>query len=282
MPRKSLTSEPRRFAKDLSSDLRAVLTVALDPDPNRRYATAEALADDLRRISAGETILAHPPNAALRAQRWLLRHRALAAFLTLLLCSGAGLGVLLTTVLSQRGALESSLGQASWQAQVGAADRARAREQVLALDLAMQYVDGETLSDRLAAQRAGSGSATRSCAPSTDAEIGSVLSVIEKVGRSLHVAHEAGVVHRDVKPSNVMLDRSGQPVVLDFGLAHLDAITDEPTLTLTGDQLGTPAYMSPEQVRPKGRAIDRRTDVYSLGVTLYECLPLERWHPGRG
>ena len=142
--------------------------------------------------------------------------------------------------------------------------------------LAMQYVDGETLAERLASRRNGRQPDPESRPPSTAADIAAVLRLIEQVAHSLHVAHEAGVVHRDVKPGNVMIDRDGQPVVLDFGLAHVEAQEHEPTLTLTGDQLGTPAYMSPEQVRPQGRTIDRRTDVYSLAVTLYECLTLER------
>ena len=143
--------------------------------------------------------------------------------------------------------------------------------------LAMQYIEGETLAERLAAQRAQARSGpTSSSGPRTAADIGGVLRLIEKVARSLHTAHEAGVVHRDVKPGNLMIDAKGEPVVLDFGLAHVDAADGEPTLTRTGDVLGTPAYMSPEQLRPTKRAVDRRTDVYSLAATLFECMTLSR------
>lgn len=90
------------------------------------------------------------------------------------------------------------------------------------------------------------------------------------LAEGLAAAHAAGVIHRDVKPSNLMLDEKGTLKVLDFGLA---AFQREPQqLTLTGDLVGTPAYMSPEQAT--GGEVDGRTDVWALGVTLYETLTL--------
>src|SRR5262249_57397520 len=93
---------------------------------------------------------------------------------------------------------------------------------------------------------------------------------LTEVADALHYAHQHGVVHRDIKPSNIMLDMEGRPHLMDFGLAKRAA--DEITMTLDGQVLGTPAYMSPEQARGETRKIDSRSDVYSLGVILYQLL----------
>jgi tetratricopeptide (TPR) repeat protein/tRNA A-37 threonylcarbamoyl transferase component Bud32 len=99
-----------------------------------------------------------------------------------------------------------------------------------------------------------------------------------KIADGLHHAHECGVIHRDLKPGNIMIDLSGEPHIMDFGLAKREA--GETTLTMDGQILGTPAYMSPEQAKGLAHAADRRTDVYSLGVILFELLTGER--PFRG
>jgi len=117
----------------------------------------------------------------------------------------------------------------------------------------------------------------RSSTGSTSAsgeEIRRVLQFAEQAARALHVAHEAKIVHRDIKPGNIMVTPGAEPVILDFGLAGSEEEAGLLTLTRTGDVMGTPAYMSPEQVRGRPGLVDRRTDVYSLGATLYQCLTL--------
>ena len=90
--------------------------------------------------------------------------------------------------------------------------------------------------------------------------------------RALHAAHESGIVHRDIKPSNLLLDGNGKIWVTDFGLARRST---DATLTRTGDLVGTMRYMSPEQAAGQMALVDHRTDIYSLGATLYELLTLQ-------
>src|SRR5438876_5215655 len=95
---------------------------------------------------------------------------------------------------------------------------------------------------------------------------------------ALQHAHAQGVVHRDIKPSNLLVDARGDVWIADFGLARLGS---DAGLTMTGDVMGTLRYMSPEQALAKRTLIDQRTDIYSLGATLYELLTLEPAFPGR-
>jgi hypothetical protein len=96
--------------------------------------------------------------------------------------------------------------------------------------------------------------------------------VAREAALALEHAHERGVIHRDIKPGNILLDGRGRPYLIDFGLARF---FEDVTLTNTGSLLGTPMYMSPEQV--SGRIeVDHRTDVYSLGLVMYEMLTLRR------
>jgi len=103
--------------------------------------------------------------------------------------------------------------------------------------------------------------------------IEAVCRVVLQVADALDHAHASGIIHRDVKPSNILVRPDGSAVVTDFGLAREEGL---PSLTRTGDFAGTPCYVSPEQAASVRRAIDHRTDVYSLGVTLYEMLSLRR------
>jgi len=98
-----------------------------------------------------------------------------------------------------------------------------------------------------------------------------VAQLMQKAAEALEHAHQAGVVHRDIKPANLLLDVRGNLWITDFGLALFQSTTG---LTMTGELLGTLRYMSPEQVSAKRNEVDHRTDIYSLGVTLYELLTL--------
>lgn len=153
---------------------------------------------------------------------------------------------------------------------------------------AMEFVDGAPLSTVLEAiRRAGVRGATATTVRA--ALLGSIggdeagtavarderpfvtamVEIAAQVAEALAHAHAAGVVHRDVKPSNVLLRRDGRALLADFGIARRDGGA---RMTATGDLAGTPTYMSPEQAR--GETIDHRADVFSLGVMLYECLTL--------
>jgi serine/threonine protein kinase len=90
------------------------------------------------------------------------------------------------------------------------------------------------------------------------------------VAEALDYAHRHGVVHRDIKPSNILLDAEGKPHLTDFGLAKRDKAVS--AATMTGQVVGTPAYMSPEQARGDSKHVDGRSDVYSLGVVLYQMV----------
>jgi serine/threonine protein kinase len=96
------------------------------------------------------------------------------------------------------------------------------------------------------------------------------LRLLVHIARALQSAHEAGIVHRDIKPSNILVHKSGLPKLADFGLAK--SLHDGTTLSRSGDILGTPRYMSPEQVLMSPKELDARTDVYSLGAVMYEML----------
>jgi eukaryotic-like serine/threonine-protein kinase len=122
--------------------------------------------------------------------------------------------------------------------------------------IAQEYVQGQNLRDWLA----------RNGPP----DVAHALSIMRQVASALAKAAEVGVIHRDIKPENIMITTLGEVKVADFGLARLSREGAPNGLTQIGITLGTPLYMSPEQV--EGKALDHRSDIYSLGVTCYQML----------
>jgi serine/threonine protein kinase len=148
--------------------------------------------------------------------------------------------------------------------------------------LVMEYIEGHTLADEILLQRYARDGVelppqllgSKPQLPTDEAgRYRAAVELVRAMADALGHAHERGVLHRDIKPQNVLLDKQGQPHLVDFGLAFVEG---EQELTRTGDVEGTPNYMSPEQVRAERDRIDLRTDVYSLGVVLYELLTLRR------
>ncbi len=171
---------------------------------------------------------------------------------------------------------------------------------------AMQYIDGRSLDLVIQELRREQSSATKTPAKPAAAISTATINSTPTTGRSasdfsaqhsrnradycravaelgrqaaeaLHHAHEYGVVHRDIKPSNLMIDDQAKLWITDFGLAR---VQNSPGVTMTGDVVGTLRYMSPEQAAGQQGLVDSRTDIYSLGATLYELLTLQPAFPG--
>jgi serine/threonine protein kinase len=118
------------------------------------------------------------------------------------------------------------------------------------LFIAMAYYEGETLKEKIAKR---------------PLPLKEVINISTQIAAGLSKAHEAGIIHRDIKPTNIIVTKEGEVKIVDFGLAKLSGQTK---LTKPGSTLGTIAYMSPEQLR--GEKVDSRSDIWSLGVVIYE------------
>jgi len=119
----------------------------------------------------------------------------------------------------------------------------------------MDFIDGDNLSHHIKTH---------------GLDLSRTVDICAKIASALDAAHAKGIVHRDLKPSNIMLDVHGEPHLMDFGLAKLES--EEEQITRTGDLLGTPEYMAPEQVDPSYGEVNHRSDIYALGSILYEML----------
>src|SRR5207244_2004028 len=129
----------------------------------------------------------------------------------------------------------------------------------------MKFVEGGQLDEVVRSAAADSSSGER--APMS---IRQAAELIAKVARTVHYAHEHGILHRDIKPGNILLDAKGEPHLTDFRLARL--VETESTMTRTLDVLGTPSYMAPEQAVGNNAAVSSVTDIYGLGGVLYQLV----------
>jgi serine/threonine protein kinase len=124
--------------------------------------------------------------------------------------------------------------------------------------ISMAYIEGRPLSDYVN--------------PDKPPSERNVAAIVRKLAQALETAHREGVIHRDLKPANIMVDKKTEPVILDFGLAWQINKQEDERLTQTGTVMGSPAYMSPEQINAEIDRIGPASDIYSLGVILYELL----------
>ena len=144
---------------------------------------------------------------------------------------------------------------------VGILDRGRTDDG--SLFLVMPFIDGRTLDDHL--ERLGK---------DQNSNLKELLRVFVQIAQAVAEAHQQGIIHRDLKPANIRIDRGGRPHILDFGLARVqtDSADHLRSITMTGQIIGSLPWTSPEQISHQTGEVDARTDVYALGVILYQCV----------
>ncbi|BBM84359.1 serine/threonine-protein kinase [Candidatus Uabimicrobium amorphum] len=133
--------------------------------------------------------------------------------------------------------------------------------------MVMEFIDGQPLDEYL---------------QNNDLSLQDKIKIFIQICTALGYAHRRGIVHRDLKPANILIRPNHNPIIIDFGLAKKVGNNQQFDLTKTGDVLGTPAYMAPEQVSGKGSAIHAQTDIYAIGAILYEAVTGQRMITGDG
>src|ERR1700761_1284986 len=199
----------------------------------------------------GQYVLEHKLGEGGMAEVWLASHAVLA--------SRVAIKFLLPALANDPELEKRFLDEAKHQARLEHPNIVQAKDFVQQDGrsfLIMNYIDGDNLEAKLARQNG-------------PLSLDDVHSISWDVLSALDFAHSVGLIHRDVKPSNVLIDKGGNAYLTDFGIAL--ALSEEPRVTRTGTAVGTAVYMSPEQiVRP--RAVDPRSDIYSFGCVLYAML----------
>jgi serine/threonine protein kinase len=255
--------EPRRLRQMLQSELDWIVMKALEKNRARRYETANSLAADVQRYLTGDPVTAHPPSSTYRLKKFVRRHRGplmAASVVVLALLVGAAT-VFTVKVRSNRelaiknDELADEHPNIAKVLDAGSTDTGRPY-------FVMEYIKGVSIieycdTDKLNMQGR--------------------LALFMSVCHAIQHAHQKGIIHRDIKPSNVLVTmHDGVPVpkVIAFGIAKATSaeLTTRTLFTEHRQMIGTPAYMSPEQAEMSGLDIDTRSDIYSLGVLLYELL----------
>lgn len=124
--------------------------------------------------------------------------------------------------------------------------------------ITMAYIEGRPLNELVSIEKPLS--------------VNGIVRVVRKVALAIQEAHDRGIIHRDLKPANIMIDRRNEPIVMDFGLARYHRADDDSQLTQAGTVLGSPGYLSPEQIQGHSDQVGPRCDIYALGTVLFELL----------
>jgi serine/threonine protein kinase/Tol biopolymer transport system component len=281
----------RALQPDVPPELDAIVQRAMALDPAGRYPDAEALRQDLRALRSGSSVttpsspLASNPSIVTTALPSAVppgpQPRIVGPYRVLERLGGGGMGIVYRAEDTRLGRIvalkflppdltRDLVAKARFQ------QEARAASAFDHPNICTIYEVGETADGQLyLAMPCYDGETLRRRLESGPLPVEEAVDVAAQVARGLAKAHRQGIVHRDIKPANLIVTSDGVVKILDFGIAKLAGAA---ALTRTGSTLGTPAYMSPEQM--KGQEVDARSDLWSLGVVLYEMLAGRRPFPG--